>query len=152
MACWNSSCRNGCHFRARPASERRQLLQALLLLSLVGVLRRVLRFSRLCTLLSRWAAAPNNAPLSAVDQMHHIAQAVQTASACAWPRPNCLDRSLTLWFMLNRRRITSELVFGVCYADGALDAHAWVTVQGSVLNDSPDVAERYAVIHPQAMP
>lgn len=138
------------HFGQLSGSERRQLLQALMLLSVISVLRRMISFNRLRALLSRWTAGRAEFPPSEADQIHHTARMVQAAVAYAWPRPNCLDHSLTLWFLLGRRGIASELVFGVRRAEGALDAHAWVAYQGTVLNDTPDVAERYVVIHPEA--
>ncbi|MCB8917745.1 MAG: lasso peptide biosynthesis protein [Ardenticatenaceae bacterium] len=37
-------------------------------------------------------------------------------------------------------------VGGPAPAGGGLEVHAWVVWQGAVLNDSPDVAQRYAVL------
>ncbi len=138
------------HFGQLSGAERRQLLQVLMLLSVISALRRLLSFNRLRALLSRWTTGRAEFPPSDAGQMHHTVRMVQAAAAYALPRPNCLDRSLTLWFLLGRRGIASELVFGVRHAENTLDAHAWVAYQGTVLNDTPDVAERYVVIHPEA--
>ena len=37
----------------------------------------------------------------------------------------------------------AEVQLGVRPRPGGLEAHAWVVWQGAVLNDSPDVAQRY---------
>lgn len=57
---------------------------------------------------------------------------------------NCLQRSLTLWWMLRMRGIRSDLRFGTRKADGRFEAHAWIEVAGVVLNDGDDVRLRYA--------
>lgn len=58
-------------------------------------------------------------------------------------RPRCLVRSLVLWSVLRRRGIPAELRLGVARA-GGFAAHAWVEVDGTAVNDAPDVAARYA--------
>jgi hypothetical protein len=52
---------------------------------------------------------------------------------------NCLQRSLTLLWMLRRRGIQSDLRFGTRKAGGRFEAHAWIEVEGVVLNDDDDV-------------
>jgi hypothetical protein len=57
----------------------------------------------------------------------------------------CLRRALTVQRMLRRRGIASQVVIGVRRdADKPLDAHAWVELGGAVLNDLPNVAQRFA--------
>jgi hypothetical protein len=56
---------------------------------------------------------------------------------------NCLHRSLTLWWLLRRHGISSELKVGARIHDKQCQAHAWVEYSGEVLNDSEDVTERF---------
>jgi hypothetical protein len=58
-------------------------------------------------------------------------------------RANCLQRSLTLWWLLRGNGIRGELHIGTRKEGGRLDAHAWIETQGVVLNDSGDVRHRY---------
>lgn len=60
-------------------------------------------------------------------------------------RANCLKRSLTLLWILGTEGIDCEIEFGVRPArNGTAPAfHAWVTKNGEVLNDRPDVASEY---------
>lgn len=61
-------------------------------------------------------------------------------------RTTCLHRSLTLAWMLRERGIPAEMRIGVG-KDNAAEAllfHAWVEIDGLVVNDSPDVADRFA--------
>jgi hypothetical protein len=57
---------------------------------------------------------------------------------------NCLQRSLTLWWMLKRQNIHVDLKIGVRLNQQQFEAHAWVEYLGCVLNDSTDVRERFA--------
>ena len=64
------------------------------------------------------------------------------AAAVPWPT-TCLSRSLALCWFLRRQGVAAEVQLGVRPRPGGLEAHAWVVWQGAVLNDSPDVAQRY---------
>jgi hypothetical protein len=57
---------------------------------------------------------------------------------------NCLVRSLALFGVLRRAGIAAELRIGVDRTASALQAHAWVEVDGTPVNDAADVAARYA--------
>ena len=46
--------------------------------------------------------------------------------------------------MLRGRGIVGELRYGARTADGKLEAHAWVELNGRVLNDRQDVETRFA--------
>ena len=56
----------------------------------------------------------------------------------------CLDRSVALWFVLRQHSLESTIRIGIARDRDAANAHAWVEYRGAVLNDSPDVADRYA--------
>ena len=58
----------------------------------------------------------------------------------------CLTQSVTLWYLLRRRGIQSEVRVGVSTAAGAFTAHSWVDFDQQVLLDEPDVVTRFAVI------
>ncbi len=73
-----------------------------------------------------------------------LAWAVAAAAHHAPYAATCLQRSLTLWWLLRRRRIAADLRIGVAQADGELRAHAWVEHAGIVLNDDADVGSRFA--------
>ena len=57
----------------------------------------------------------------------------------------CLTRSLTTWWLLRRLGVTASLRLGGRRRDGAFQAHGLAGTQGRVINDSPDVAQHYAV-------
>lgn len=57
----------------------------------------------------------------------------------------CLDRSVFLWWLMRVRGLDGNLRIGVVVADGRLDGHAWVELDGFVVNDDFDIADRYEV-------
>jgi hypothetical protein len=56
---------------------------------------------------------------------------------------NCLKRSLTLWFLLRRQGIESDLCIGVDLQDGQFQAHAWIEYSSHILNDQPTVHQQF---------
>jgi hypothetical protein len=86
----------------------------------------------------------------AADRARRLAWAVDAVERRVPWRANCLDRSVTLWWLLLRCGIASELRIGVRRRPGTpvgsrtLDFHAWIERDGDVLNDLPDVRQRFA--------
>jgi len=123
-------------------TERRVLLQAVLLLPLFAAGLRLLGLGRLRAWLVR---APATGPVSRlVFDPATMGALINSAGANLPARATCLTRSLLLDWMLRRQGVQSELRIGVRMAGGALDAHAWVECDGRPVNDAPDVAQRFA--------
>jgi hypothetical protein len=57
---------------------------------------------------------------------------------------SCLERSLVLWWQLNRRGIAAEMRIGARKEAGRFEAHAWVEVGNVVLNDSGEAHLHFA--------
>jgi len=53
-------------------------------------------------------------------------------------RPNCLERSLVLWWLLRRRGIPAELRIGARKDAQKFEAHAWVEYGGSAVNQADE--------------
>jgi hypothetical protein len=73
-----------------------------------------------------------------------ISQAV--AYACIWylKKSLCLQRSSVVVTLLRRHGIQAEMVIGAQRLP--LKAHAWVEVDGRVVNDKPEVQTDYIVM------
>lgn len=135
-------------WRKLSLSQKVVLLDAWSSLICLTVLLRWGGFRRAHTLLARFTPPVlSNSPLEAPA----LAAAVEQAARIAPIQVSCLTRSLALWWLLRRRRIAGELCIGVRKNDGQLQAHAWVEEQGRVLNDAPDVAQRYAAFDSAAI-
>ena len=86
-------------------------------------------------------------PLPALAQSEaarRTVRAVRSAELHGLTKPNCLERSVTLWWMLRREGIEGELHIGARHQAGKFEAHAWVELDGRVLNDAADVHQHYA--------
>ncbi|HYN77928.1 MAG TPA: lasso peptide biosynthesis B2 protein [Lamprocystis sp. (in: g-proteobacteria)] len=72
------------------------------------------------------------------------------AAVARWSplRPACLSRSLTLWSLLREAGIRSRVCLGARQGPAGLLAHAWVELDGRVLNDNPSVARRFTPLGP----
>jgi len=55
----------------------------------------------------------------------------------------CLDRAVLLWFLMRQRGLAGIIRIGVAFDDDRLDGHAWVEVNGTVVNDHQEVASRF---------
>ncbi|MBZ5696731.1 MAG: lasso peptide biosynthesis B2 protein [Acidobacteriia bacterium] len=92
------------------------------------------------------AAAGPAIPLNRakIDSAREIARLEQAVARHLFFRANCLESSLVLWWLLERRGIAAELRIGVRKDAGNFEAHAWVESGGAVLND-PGEAHRHFV-------
>jgi len=56
---------------------------------------------------------------------------------------NCLRRSLALRLLLARRGVEAGLVLGVRKEGAAIEGHAWLQINGTVINDRADIARQF---------
>lgn len=129
--------------------ERLLLVQATVALPAVAALIRIKGLRRCQALLARLTPAVNGSGSEACGSAETRARTVVkvvTAAAAHGPyRANCLQQSVTLWWLLRRRGLESELRIGTRKEDGRFGAHAWVEFSGCALNESRDVGVRYTV-------
>lgn len=142
----NSARRRVRQLIALSALERRTLAQALVLLPLSTVGRRVWTYRRIRAALTALLPPRLEAPARDPSQAQAIARAVQIAAGRSLLQPTCLDRSLVLWALLRRNGSDADLRIGVRKDGDAFAAHAWVELDGRVLNDSDTVSQHYAPI------
>jgi len=76
---------------------------------------------------------------SDIDLASHTAMGLDLAARHLFFRTNCLERSLTLQWLLRRRGIATDLRIGARKESEHFEAHAWIELEGVVLND-PDEA------------
>lgn len=58
--------------------------------------------------------------------------------------PSCLAKSLTLWWLLGRAGIRSDLRIGIRKESEEFAAHAWVERDGAALNEPEEHHRHYA--------
>lgn len=133
--------------RGLDQKERVLLVSALFLLPVVSLSLRIYGYKSTRAKLRRFFSEGTHG-LSTMDsrRIASIARIVAVA-ACHLPgSPTCLAQSVTLWFLLARLGVASQVKIGVSKSDGIFGAHAWVEVGGKILLDHQDVGNRYQVI------
>lgn len=63
-------------------------------------------------------------------------------------RMTCLPRALVLRWMANRHGLPAQLRIGMNKSSNQLFAHAWVEIQGEMIGEPEDIAERFEVLNP----
>lgn len=122
--------------------NRRLLLQSFLLLFLVALSLKFWGFKRTQAF---FQLKKPKKPGFCSQKIIKTTRMVQLAARYCQPWANCLKKSLVLWGLLRRQGIESELRIGVQKESGNFAAHAWVEYEGFVLNDSPNVRDRFSM-------
>jgi Transglutaminase-like superfamily len=73
-----------------------------------------------------------------------ICAAVDIASIWYWKEVLCLQRSAATACLLKRHGVSAQMMIGAQQVP--FKAHAWVEVDGRVVNDKPYMREMYAVL------
>lgn len=73
-----------------------------------------------------------------------ICSAVDLACIWYWKEVLCLQRSAATACLLKRHGVQARMVIGV--QQMPFKAHAWVEVNGCVVNDKPYMREMYAIL------
>ncbi len=84
----------------------------------------------------------NKAPSS--NAVQKICSAVDMACIWYWKEARCLQRSAATACLLKRYGVTAQMVIGA--QQMPFKAHAWVEVEGRVVNDKPYTLEMYGVL------
>ena len=135
-------------FAALSAAERAQVFEAGGLIALLGLRLRASGFRAAQAWGRARAGRRTTTPADSRLISRQVVHAVERAARALPGNPNCLLRSLTVWTMLAARGVAGELRFGARRVSGRTEAHAWVEVDGRVINDAPDVGERFPVLEP----
>lgn len=90
------------------------------------------------------ALVPNLRANGSAD-IQSLVAAVRRACRYYPKTPACLQRSIALTSMLRKRGIAADLQIGV--KQSPFQSHAWVEVDGRVINDVQEVREMYEHLH-----
>jgi hypothetical protein len=97
------------------------------------------------TLYDKVSSHPVGKTTPAADTVECICSAVDMACIWYWKEALCLQRSAATSCLLKSYGIFAQMVIGAQRLP--FKAHAWVEVDGRVVNDKPYVAEMYAVLN-----
>jgi hypothetical protein len=133
-------------FSALERTAQTLFLRAAVMLPLVGLSLRLRGFEATRATLRKTVsqATPPLTSDSVKKQIALAAHMVNAADRHGLVHPSCLVKSLTLWWLLGRQGITSQLCVGVRKQGGNLEAHAWVEREGMALNEPEERHCHYA--------
>jgi hypothetical protein len=135
-------------YRNLSQEDRGLVLRGMVLLSLTVLGLRTMSFRRCKELICQFSlTAPFPRQIPAVPQTEERMKLVSAMNAVErngpW-QPNCLERSLALWWLFQLNAVEGELRIGGRKDQGRFEAHAWVECDGQVLNDTTDVHKHYS--------
>ena len=80
----------------------------------------------------------------ACDAIERICSAVDMACVWYWKEALCLQRSAATACLLKKYAVPAQMVIGAQHVP--FKAHAWVEVEGRVVNDKPYTPDIYTVL------
>ena len=135
-------------FLRRLPEDRALILRAMLVLPLTGTGLRIFGFRRCKAWIEQFPIHESSPCAGEQDVQLAFAEravrAIRSAELHGLATPNCLERSLVLWWLLRRHGIRGELRIGARKSGMLLEAHAWVELAGKVLNDHNEVDKHYS--------
>jgi hypothetical protein len=133
-------------FSALERPAQRAFLRAMVLLPLVSISLHWRGFGATRATLERFIANSNLKEDAAGTSglAATITRMVNAADRRGFVQPSCLAKSLTLWWLLGREGIPSELRIGIRKENEKFEAHAWVERDGTALNEPEDHHRHYA--------
>lgn len=121
----------------------------------VGVMMRLVDFGlrkMSYRTVGRWLMRLSPSPDQNRFDLHRatsVARLIWEASNFQFFQATCLRRSLVLWWLLRWFNIPSEICIGLSMnaTEGQVRGHAWVEHHQTVINDVPDIARQYMILH-----
>lgn len=120
-------------------SERLVALEAALGLTATWIALRTLGFRRWRRVLESPAIRKKTNAAATEVPVREIANVVRMEEAAArnlFFHTNCLEQSLVLWWLLQKRGVPADLLIGARKDANRFEAHAWVEVAGAALNST----------------
>jgi hypothetical protein len=136
-------------WNALNSTERRAVLAIVKRMVLVSWRLRTDGYRRLVSDLESSAQTDQS---SQTLQPHRLSTLVDRVADALPGRQNCLIRSLTLAWLLRDGGLQPLLRLGVRRDDGVLLFHAWIELDGQVVNDLPEIGDRFTAFGDQGPP
>jgi len=132
-------------FSSMGPEERRLFLEALVLPVMISLGFRILGVHRVQAALRQWSRraklprpfTPSSDCIRRAKRAQHIVKRLTGLGG------NCLVRALTLWTMLLRLGLSTDLRVGFRKRDGTFEGHAWLEHDGAPINEAVAEALTY---------
>jgi hypothetical protein len=139
-------------FKALDGQAQRMFLRAMLALPLVSQSLRWRGLRATQESLQR-RKSPGSKPANSENQNLEVTvRMVKAAVRHSLGHASCLEESLTLWWLLARQGIASEVRIGIRKQAENFEAHAWVERDGIALNEPEAKHRHYAAFESEFPP
>jgi len=123
-------------FSALPRPAKGLFLRVVVLLPLLSISLRVRGFGATQRFLQKFITGKKGPPSGAVESHAALTSRMVLAAARNSPIPStCLERSLSLWWLLARQGIAAQFRIGVRKDGEKFAAHAWVERDGVAIGE-----------------
>lgn len=141
-------------FRRLSRPERSLFFCGVLLLPMTVCALRFLHLRRVERLMGFWLKRDTGPATEDAAERWRLADAARRMTEAAARhgavRGNCLSRSMVLWYLLRQQGLPATVEVGGRKDGRLFEAHAWVELEGRIVNDSEDVRKRFAPFESQA--
>src|SRR5712672_862299 len=138
-------------FSSLPVDARGIFLRAAVLLPVISISLKMRGFGATQeSLLRSFPIAPQTSPqdsIHVVDDRKRTeltSRMINAAIRHVWRASTCLEKSLTLWWLLGRQGIACEMRIGARKQGGKFEAHAWLERDGVAVNEPQQEHRHYA--------
>lgn len=110
---------------------------------------RMMTLPRLICVLVSISASPAFSALPFPHRRRTVPQLITLAEKVVrilHRRNRCLTRSLLIFWLLKIRREVAQLLIGVSTHTAIFESHAWITHDGEVVLDTPNLLRRFTAI------
>jgi len=134
-------------FRSMDSAERGFVLQSLALPWLLQLSFRMIGVPRTQAYLRRWALSSRRGKtsLSPEEAIRFARRTHSISRRLVGFEGTCLARSMTLWALLLRRNVSTDLRVGFRKRNDRIEGHAWLEFQGSPVNETAAEVSSYQV-------
>ncbi len=132
--------------QALEPGERGVLLQAVLLPAVVQFCFHTMGVSGTQAWLRTWALRGKKTLSSEQKLLKLARRGTSLSTRLLRGDGTCLVRSMSIWALLLRRGIGTDLRVGFRKKDDRIEGHAWVEYRGLPVNEDPAVTGTYAVM------
>ena len=131
-------------YRTLDPESRRIFWRALILLPMVRASLRLRGYNRTYVSLQKKLHQEVGLPSGSAKEVEKTSRMVRVALRYSPARFTCLEQSLTLWYLLRKQGVATQLRIGVRKMDGKFEAHAWVEHEGVALQQPGEIHRHYA--------
>jgi hypothetical protein len=126
-------------------ADRLAVVEALALPICISLGFRLLGVPKTQTLLRWWALERKETkhPADFELRIRNARRAQRIVKRTTGIAGNCLVRSMTLWTMLRRRGLSTELRVGFRKCEGRIEGHAWVEYDSTPINEDARTIRTY---------